>query len=58
MVAVPPIMGLPTGGIGESSYRRSPPLSPSIPAQPSGSEVGKSSGDEKHRKLLKHYHEV
>ena len=58
MVALPPIMGLPTGGARESSHRRSPPPSPSVPAQLSGSEVGESSGDEKYRKLLKHYHEV
>ena len=58
MVAPPPIMGLPTGGAGESSSRCSPSPSPYIPTQPSGSEVGESSGDEKYRKLLKHYHEV
>jgi hypothetical protein len=34
------------------------PLSLSILAQPSGSKVGESSGDEKYHKLLKHYHEV
>ena len=58
MAVPPPIMGLPTGGAGESSRHRSPPPSPSIPAQPSGSKVGESLGDEKYHKLLKHYHEV
>ena len=58
-MAMPPtIMGLPTGGARESSRRRSPPLSPSIPPQPTGSELGKSSGDQNYHKLLKHYHEV
>jgi hypothetical protein len=49
-----PIVGLPTGGAGESSHHHSlPPRS--VPAQPSSSEVG---GDEKYRKLFKHYHEA
>ena len=46
MAAAPPIVGLPTGGAGESSR------------QPSGSKVGESSGDKKYRKLFKHYHKV
>ena len=58
MAAPPPIEGLPTGGAEESSHRHLPLLSLSVPAQPSGSEVGESLGDEKYRKLLKHYHEV
>jgi hypothetical protein len=58
MAALPLIVGLPTSGAEELSYRRSPPPSPSIPTQPSGSEVGKSSGDKKYRKLLKHFHEI
>jgi hypothetical protein len=58
MVVFPPIVGLPTGGAKESSYRHSPPSSPSIPIKPFGSEVGQSSGDEKYHKLLKHYHKV
>jgi hypothetical protein len=58
MAASPPVVGLPTSGAGESSYRHSLPPSPSIPAQPFGSEVGKSLGDKKYCKLLKHYHEV
>ena len=58
MVAPPLVMGLPTGGAGESSRHRLPPPSSSVPAQPSSSKVGESSGNEKYRKLLKHYHEV
>jgi hypothetical protein len=58
MAAPPPIVGLPTGGAGELSHRCSPPSSPSIPAQPSGSEVGKSLGDKKYLLLSKHYHEL
>ena len=58
MEALPPVMGLPSDGASESSRRHSPSLSLSIPAQPSGSKVGESSGDGKYRKLLKHYHEV
>jgi len=58
MAAPPAIMGLPTGGAGESSHHRSPPPSPSVPTQPSGSKVCESSGNEKYCKLLKHYHEV
>ena len=51
-------------GSGESSRCRLPPPSPSVPAQPSGSEVGESSeeGESSHDKdyhqLLKDYHEV
>ena len=51
-------MELPTGGARESSRRLLPPLSPSVPAQPSGSEVGESSSDKKYHKLLKHYHKA
>ena len=53
-----PIVGLPTGGAGESSHRHSLPPSPFVPAQPSSSKVGEFSGDKKYRKFLKHYHEV
>ena len=58
MAAAPPVVRLPTGGAKESSHRRSLPSSLSVPAQPSGSEAGESSGDEKYHKLLKYYHEV
>ena len=58
MAAAPPVVRLPTGGAKESSHRRSLPPSLFVPAQPSGFEVGESSGDEKYHKLLKHYHEV
>ena len=58
MATRPPIVGLPTGGVGESSHRRSPPPSPPILAQPSSSEVGESSAYEKYHKFLKNYHEV
>ena len=51
-------MGLSPDGARESSRRRLPPPSPSVPAQPSGSEVGKSLGDDKYHKVLKHYHKV
>ena len=54
----PPVVGLSTGGAGESSLHCSPLSSPFVPVEPSGYEVGESSGDEKYRKLLKHYHEV
>jgi hypothetical protein len=58
MAVSPPIVGLPTSGAGDSSHHRLPPSSPSVPAQPSGSEVGESSGDKTYHKLLKHYHEI
>jgi hypothetical protein len=58
MAALPLVVGLSTSGARELSHRRSPPPSPSIPTQPSGSEVGESSGDKKHHKLLKHFHEI
>ena len=58
MAVLPLIVGLPTGGARESSCHRLPLPNPSVPAQPSTSEVGKSSSDEKYRKLLKHYDEV
>ena len=57
-------MGLSPGGAGESSHRRLPPPSPSVPAQPSCSNVGESSkeressDDVKYHQLLKDYHEV
>ena len=53
-----PRRGASTGGAEESSRHRSPPPSPSVPTQSSSSKVGESSGDEKYRKLLKHYHKV
>ena len=59
-----PIMGLSPGGAGESSRGHKPPPSPSVPAQPSGSKVGKSleehesSDDIEYHQLLKDYHEV
>ena len=52
------------GGARESSRHHLPPLSPSVPAQPSGSEVTKSSeehessDDVEYHQLLKDYHEV
>ena len=58
MAAPPPVVGLPTGGAKESSRCHLLPPSLSVPAQPSGSEVGESLGHEKYRKLLKHYHKV
>ena len=42
MMAPSPIVGLSPSGVGESSHRRLPPPSPSIPAQPSNSKVVKS----------------
>ena len=64
MAAPSQVMGLSPGGVGETSRCRLPPLSPSVPAQPSGSEVGESleereSLDEKeYHELLKDYHEA
>ena len=64
MAAPSPVMGLSPGGARESSHRRLPPPSPSIPAQPSSSEVGKSSEEHEssdnigYHQLLKDYHEV
>ena len=58
------VMGLSPGGARESSHRRLPPPSPSIPAHPSGSEVGQSSQEHEssdnvnYRQLLKDYHEA
>ena len=57
-------MGLPPGVARESSRRRSPPLSPCVPAQPSGSKVGESFkereslDDIEYRQLLNYYREV
>ena len=57
-------MGLSPGGVRESSHRRLPPLSPSVPAQPSSCEVGESSEEHESsndvdcHQLLKDYHEV
>ena len=64
MVAPSQVVGLSPGGAGESSRRRLPPLSLSVPAQPSGSEVGESSeeheslDDVEYHQLLKDYHEA
>ena len=58
MVAPSPIMGLSPGGARESSHRRLPPPSPSIPAQPSSSKVGESSDDVDYHQILKDYHKV
>ena len=57
-------MGLSPGGAAESSYRRLPPPSPSVPTQPSSSEVGESSeehessNDVEYHQLLKDYRDV
>ena len=64
MVAPSPVLGHSTGGAEESSCCRFPPPSPSIPAQPSGSEVGESSeeceslDDVNYHQLLKDYREA
>ena len=64
MVASSPVMGLSPGGAVESSHRRLPPPSPSVPAQPSGSKVGESSeehessNDIDYYQLLKDHREV
>jgi hypothetical protein len=64
MVALTQVVGLSSRGAKESSCRHLPPPSPSIPAQPSGSEVGESSGEHEsldninYHQLLKDYHEV
>ena len=58
MAAPSPVMGLSLGGNRESSRRRLPPLSQSVPAQPSSSEVGESSDDVDYHQLLKDYYEV
>jgi len=56
--------GLSPGGARESSHHRLPPLSPSVPAQPSGSKLGESSEEHEssddidYHQLLKHYREV
>ena len=58
------VVGLSPGGARESSHRRLPPLSLSVPAQPSGSKVGESSeerecsNDVEFHQLLKDYCEV
>ena len=57
-------MGLAPSVAGESSHRRLPPPSPSVPAQPSGSKVGESSeecdysDDVDCHQLLKDYRKV
>jgi len=59
-----PVVGLSPGGAREPSHRRLPPLSPTIPTQPSGSEVGESSkeressDDVEYHQLLKDYGEA
>ena len=59
-----PVVGLSPGGAEESSHHRLLPLSPSVLAQPSGSEVGESSGeressdDIEYHQLLKDYREA
>jgi len=64
MVVPSSVVGLSPGGAGESSHRHLPPPSPSVPAQPSGSKVGKSleehesSDDIEYHQLLKDYHEA
>ena len=64
MAAPSLILGLSPGGAGESSSHRLPSLSPSVPAQPSGFELGesleehKSLDDVDYHQLLKDYHEV
>ena len=64
MAAPSQVMGLSPDGARESSRCHLPPPSSSIPAQPSGSEVGKSSEERKflddvdYRQLLKDYREV
>ena len=57
-------MGLSLSGAGESSHRRLPPSSLSIPSQPSGFEVGELSEQREYSdvvdygQLLKDYHKV
>ena len=57
-------MGLSLSGAGESSHRRLPPSSLSIPSQPSGFEVGESleeresSDDVNYCQLMKDYREA
>jgi hypothetical protein len=64
MVAPSPVVGLSPYGAEESSRHSLSPPSPSIPAQPSSSEVDKlseeckSSDDVDYYQLLKDYHEV
>ena len=64
MAAPSLILGLSPGGARESSHRRLLSLSPSVPAQPSGSKVGESleehesSNDIEYHQILKDYHEV
>jgi hypothetical protein len=58
------VMALSPGGAGESSCRRLPLPSLSVPTQPSSSEVGESSeereslDDVEYHQLLKDYHEA
>ena len=64
MAAPSLVVGLSPGGAGESSRRRLPPPSPSVPAQLSGSKVSESSeeressNDVTYHQLLKDYHEA
>ena len=64
MAALSQVVGLSPGGAGESSRRRLPPPSPSVPAQLSGSKVSESSeeressDDVDYHQLLKDYREV
>jgi hypothetical protein len=64
MAAPSQVVGLSLGATVELSRRRLPAPSPSIAAQPSGSEVGESSeecessDDVEYHQLLKDYHEV
>jgi len=64
MMAPSSVVGLPPGVARELSHRCSPPLSPCVPAQPSGSEVGESSEEHKYsddtdyHQLLKDYRKV
>jgi hypothetical protein len=64
-MAVPSVVvGLSLGGAEELSHHRLPSLSPSVPAQPSSSEVGESLeereslDDVEYHQLLKDYHEA
>ena len=64
MMAPSLVMGLPPDAARESSNCRSPPSSPCVPAQPSGSEMGESSkeseysDDADYHQLLKDYRKV
>jgi hypothetical protein len=64
MATPSPVVALSPDGAGESSRHRLLPSSPSVPAQPSSSKVGKSSEERKssddveYHQLLKDYHEA